>query len=86
MPVAHANDGGGSIRVPASCNGLVGLKPTRDRVPTGPFTADPLFAHAIELAVTRSVRDAATVLDCVAGADLGAPHMIAPGHGSFATR
>lgn len=84
VPVAHANDGGGSIRVPASCNGLVGLKPTRDRVPTGPFTADPLFAHAIELAVTRSVRDAATVLDCVAGADLGAPHMIAPGHGSFA--
>lgn len=78
VPMAHANDGGGSIRVPASCNGLVGLKPTRDRVPTGPGASDPLFAHAIEFVVSRSVRDSARCLDCVAGPDLGAPHFIAP--------
>ncbi len=78
VPLAHANDGGGSIRVPASCNGLVGLKPTRDRTPTGPFISDPLFSHAIEFVVTRSVRDCAALLDCVAGPDAGAPHLIAP--------
>ncbi len=78
VPLAHANDGGGSIRVPASCNGLVGLKPTRDRIPTGPDMSDPLFAHAIEFAVTRSVRDSAALLDLVAGPDSGAPHIIAP--------
>jgi len=77
VPIAHANDGGGSIRVPASCNGLVGLKPTRDRTPTGPGASDPLFAHAIEFVVSRSVRDSAALLDCVAGPDIGAPHIIA---------
>ncbi len=84
VPVAHANDGGGSIRIPASCNGLVGLKPSRDRTPTGPGAADPLFGHAIEFAVTRSVRDAAALLDCVAGPDLGAPHITAAPAVSFA--
>jgi amidase len=78
VPIAHANDGGGSIRIPASCNGLVGLKPTRDRTPTGPGASDPLFAHAIEFVVTRSIRDCAALLDAVAGPDLGAPHLIAP--------
>ncbi len=78
VPVAHANDGGGSIRIPAACNGLVGLKPTRDRTPTGPDYADPLCGLAIEFAVTRTVRDAATLLDAVAGPDVGAPAMIAP--------
>ncbi len=84
VPIAHANDGGGSIRVPASCDGLVGLKPTRDRTPTGPGASDPLFAHAIEFVVTRSVRDAAALLDLVAGPDRGAPHIIAPPTTSFA--
>lgn len=84
VPIAHANDGGGSIRVPASCNGLVGLKPTRDRTPTGPAVADPLFAHAIEFVVSKSVRDSAVLLDCVAGPDVGAPHIIAPPGISFA--
>ncbi len=84
VPIAHANDGGGSIRVPASCNGLVGLKPTRDRVPVGPGTSDPLFSQAIEFAVSRSVRDSAALLDCVAGPDQGAAHIIAPPPVSFA--
>lgn len=84
VPLAHANDGGGSIRVPASCNGLVGLKPTRDRVPVGPGTSDPLFSQAIEFVVSRSVRDSAALLDCVAGPDQGAAHIIAPPPVSFA--
>lgn len=78
VPLAHANDGGGSIRIPASCNGLVGLKPTRDRIPTGPDYADPLCGLAIEFAVTRTVRDAAALLDAVSGPDLGAPSQCVP--------
>jgi amidase len=78
VPIGHANDGGGSIRIPAACNGLVGLKPTRDRTPTGPDYADPLCGLAIEFAVTRTVRDAAALLDAVAGPDVGAPAIIAP--------
>ncbi|MBI3799934.1 MAG: amidase [Deltaproteobacteria bacterium] len=79
VPLAHANDGGGSIRIPASCNGLVGLKPSRDRVPTGPDYGDPLCGLACEFVVTRSVRDAAALLDVVAGADVGAPgHPVPP--------
>ncbi|MBM4257223.1 MAG: amidase [Deltaproteobacteria bacterium] len=73
VPLAHANDGGGSIRIPASCNGLVGLKPSRDRIPTGPDYGDPLCGLACEFIVSRSVRDSAALLDCVAGADVGAP-------------
>ena len=78
VPLAHANDGGGSIRIPASCNGLVGLKPSRDRVPTGPDYGDPLCGLACEFVVSRSVRDSAALLDLVAGADVGAPGMLAP--------
>jgi len=78
LPIAHANDGGGSIRIPASCNGLVGLKPSRDRIPTGPDYADPLCGLACEFVVTRSVRDAAAMLDAVSGADLGAPSVPVP--------
>ena len=78
VPIAHANDGGGSIRIPASCNGLVGLKPTRDRVPTGPDYADPLCGLAIEFIVSRSVRDTAAMLDAVAGPDIVAPGMPVP--------
>jgi amidase len=76
VPIAHANDGGGSIRIPASCNGLVGLKPTRDRTPQGPDYADLLCGLAIEFVVTRSVRDAAAMLDAVAGPDPGAPGIL----------
>jgi amidase len=79
VPIAHANDGGGSIRIPASCNGLVGLKPSRFRIPSGPdYGAELLFGLAIEFAVTRSVRDAAALLDAVAGSDIGAPGLPLP--------
>lgn len=73
VPAAHANDLGGSIRYPASCCGLFGLKPTRARVPLGPEYGDPIGGMAIEHAVTRSVRDSAAILDAVAGPELGEP-------------
>jgi len=78
VPMAHGNDGGGSIRIPAACNALVGLKPSRDRTPTGPDYADPLCGLAIEFALTRTVRDCAALLDAVAGADAGAPSLPLP--------
>ncbi len=71
VPLAHANDGGGSIRIPAACNGLVGLKPTRGRIPNGPDSGELLNGFAVEFAVTRSVRDTAALLDTVAGPDTG---------------
>jgi amidase len=67
FPVAHANDGGGSIRIPASCCGLVGLKPSRARVPA---RAPSWFGMAVEGALSRSVADAAAILDCISGPDL----------------
>jgi amidase len=75
VPVGHANDGGGSIRIPASCNGLVGLKPTRARTPIGPDAAEGLNGMGVELAVTRSVRDCAAVLDALQGPGLGDPYV-----------
>ena len=73
VPLAHANDGLGSIRIPASACNLFGLKPTRQRTPTGPFMSDMLNGRGVEFAVTRTVRDAAVLLDAVHGPDLGAP-------------
>ncbi|WP_409464439.1 amidase [Amycolatopsis sp. GA6-003] len=78
LPIAHANDGGGSIRVPAACTGLVGLKPTRGRVPAGPDFSDPLYGMGVELAVTRTVRDTAALLDEVAVSCPGDPYVLAP--------
>ena len=72
VPMAHANDGGGSIRIPAASCGLVGLKPTRGRTPVGPDCGFPLFGMGIEFAVSRTVRDTALLLDCVEGPEVGA--------------
>jgi amidase len=83
VPLAHANDGGGSIRIPASCCGLFGLKPTRARNPLGPFLGDVLNGLVVEHAVTRSVRDSATLLDATAGVDLGAPYWAPPAARAF---
>lgn len=67
VSVAHANDGTGSIRIPASCCGLVGLKPSRGRISLGPGRGGGLLGNIVEFVLTRSVRDAAAILDEVAG-------------------
>ena len=77
VPVAHANDGGGSIRIPASICGVVGLKPSRGRTSLGPTFGDLLSGLVAEHVVTRSVRDTARVLDAVAGKWPGDP-FVAP--------
>ncbi|MFT4182546.1 MAG: amidase [Rhizobium sp.] len=67
VAIAHATDAGGSIRVPAACCGLVGLKPSRGAVPAGPSFGNHLGGIASELAVTRSVRDSARIFAAVSG-------------------
>ena len=78
VPMGHANDGGGSIRIPASCCGLFGLKPTRARNPLGPAMGDTLSGLVCEHAITRSVRDSAALLDATAGPDTGDPYWAPP--------
>lgn len=74
VSVGHGGDGGGSIRIPASACGLVGLKPSRARVPSGPEWGDVFAGLVCELALTRTVRDTAAVLDAVAGPAPGDPY------------
>jgi amidase len=78
VAVAHANDGGGSIRIPASECGLVGLKPTRGRVSQGPVTGEGWAGGTIDGSVTRTVRDAAGVLDVISGRMPGEPYYPPP--------
>jgi amidase len=75
VPLAHATDGGGSIRIPASACGLFGLKPTRQRISEGPLIAESMSGLTVEFAVTRSVRDAAILLEAVHGPAPGDPYV-----------
>lgn len=86
---AHGSDGGGSVRIPASSCGLFGFKPTRARLPDGPYAGEGWAGMAIDGFLTRSVRDTATMLDACAGPDLGAPYWAPPlaqGHAAAISR
>lgn len=78
VPFAHGSDGGGSIRIPASNCGLFGFKPTRARLPDGPYAGEGWAGMAIDGFLTWSVRDTAQLLDACAGPDLGAPYVAPP--------
>jgi Asp-tRNA(Asn)/Glu-tRNA(Gln) amidotransferase A subunit family amidase len=83
LPIAHASDGFGSIRAPAACCGLVGLKPTRGRNTMAPYAGEGLGGLSTEHAVTLSVRDCAALLDATAGPGPGDPYVAPPPARSF---
>jgi len=78
LPMANASDGGGSIRIPAACTGLVGYKPTRGRTAMGPVIGEGWGGQSISHAVSRTVRDSAAMLDATTGPEPGDPY--APPH------
>mgnify|MGYP002620815323 CR=1 FL=1 len=84
VPVAHASDGGGSIRVPSACTGLVGLKTSRGRVPLSPLASESWYGFVVDHVVSRSVRDCALVLDLTHGPDPLAPYAARPPREGFA--
>jgi amidase len=83
VAIAHANDGGGSIRIPAACNGVVGMKVSRGRTPTGPDVGIFLWGLAVEFAETRTVRDSAALLDALGAPEEGAFYGAPPPRGSY---
>lgn len=84
VPMAHGGDGAGSLRVPAACCGLVGLKPSRARVSCGPDSGEPGLGMTYEFALTRTVRDAAHLLDAVQGPAAGDKYVAPPPRGPYA--
>ncbi len=83
VPIAGGNDGGGSIRIPAACCGMFGLKPGRGRTPWGPAFTEPSHGIAVQHVVTRTVRDSALALDVSAGRETGSLFDIAPPEQSY---
>ncbi|QUR69048.1 amidase [Mycobacterium spongiae] len=77
VPAAGANDGGGSIRIPAACNGLIGLKPSRGLAPYGPQTGESMFGMATQGVVSRTVRDSAALYDAIIGPNPRAAYQVA---------
>ncbi len=78
VPAAHGSDGGGSIRIPASCCGLVGFKASRARLPDGPYAGEGWGGMAIDGYLTRSLRDTALLMDATMGHSPGAPYCAPP--------
>jgi amidase len=84
VPCAGANDGGGSIRIPAACCGLVGLKPGRGLTPLGPETGESMHGAAVQGVVSRTVRDTAAMLDVISGGEPWGPYLPGSPTASFA--